>query len=622
LSAELVWMVLAALGVALSALLLALWRRSVRQLRAVQQANEATQRQQHELIDALDIGLVVYDADDRLSMWNRDFAALYAPLADVLHVGCRFEDLLRRTVERHLVPEARGREEDWVRERLRAHARAEGTALRELSNGRWRRITERRLPDGRMLSYSIDVTELVLKERERDAARQAAEQAVTRLEEAIEALPVGFEWYDADDRLVMSNAVLRDLVPDSVRPLMATQPTFEALVRANAAAGGLAPGVDVEALLETRRAERRHPGRPTVQHLANGRILRTHERRTRDGGLVGVRIDVTELEAQRAAAQEASSRLQDAIEALPDGFALFDANDCLAACNSRYRAIYSESAPALRIGTRFESILRYGLERGQYPQAVGREEAWLAERLYRHRHPGPPELQELPGNRWLRIDERITRDGGIAGVRADVTELVRREQQLQQVNAELDAANTRLAALSDTDGLTGIPNRRQFDRRLLEEWTRAQRHGLPLALLMIDVDHFKRYNDLHGHLDGDACLRRIAALLRDTARRPSDLVARYGGEEFVMLLPHTGAEGALVQAGRCLAAADAAAMPHGDSPVARHVTLSIGVMAMQPDEMTADPQALVRAADAALYRAKQAGRHQVVAGAPPVSATV
>jgi diguanylate cyclase (GGDEF)-like protein len=288
-------------------------------------------------------------------------------------------------------------------------------------------------------------------------------------------------------------------------------------------------------------------------------------------------------------------------------------------CNERYRAMYAESAPAIAEGKTFEELLRYGLARGQYPAAAGREEAWLAERLERHRNPRGPLLQELPGNRWLRIDERPTRDGGMAGVRTDVTDLIRRGQELERLNRERDAfaqqlheANKRLERLSETDALTGVANRRLFDRRLVEEWQQALKRGTPLALVMIDVDHFKRFNDRHGHQQGDACLREVAALLQGCLQRRGDLVARYSGEEFALLMPGAGTDHATQAAQRCLEAVDRAALPHGDSPVAPQVTLSIGVAAVHGDDPSADAATLLRAADATLYRAKRQGRHRVI----------
>lgn len=455
-----------------------------------------------------------------------------------------------------------------------------------------------------------------------DAAQADAELARQRLQDALEASPAGFELFDADDRLVLTNSAMREMYPRIV-PLLDQQPTFEALVRFNHAAGGL-PGLDghFENWLADRLHALRTPGAPTLHEAEGGRWVRAQHRRLRDGSLVGVRIDVTEevrqtaaAEAARVAAEQASHRLADAIEAMSDGFALYDADDRLVICNARYRAIYGELALVVTPGVSFETLLRQGAAIGMFPQARGRSEAWIAERLYRHLHPGTPLLQELPGNRWVSIDERRTRDGGVAGVRTDVTELVRREQDLRRLNSQLDEANLRLALLSETDALTGIANRRQFDRRLAEEVARATRHGLPLALLMLDVDHFKRYNDAHGHPAGDDCLRRVATALTVCARRPADLVARFGGEEFAILLPHTGPTGALTQARRGLQAVDAAAIDHADSPVSAFVTLSIGVATLPQAEAAAgeEAQALLNAADAALYRAKQAGRHCVTA---------
>jgi diguanylate cyclase (GGDEF)-like protein len=170
-----------------------------------------------------------------------------------------------------------------------------------------------------------------------------------------------------------------------------------------------------------------------------------------------------------------------------------------------------------------------------------------------------------------------------------------------------------LAELSQTDGLTGLANRRLFDQRLQEEWQRAARHGVPLALLMIDVDHFKRYNDQHGHLCGDDCLRAVAQALLGCARRASDLVARYGGEEFAVLMPHASVDEAKSQAQRCIDTLAALALPHGDSPVGPLVTLSIGIGHRQPlvDDVVG-PKDLLQQADRALYSAKHCGRDRVV----------
>ncbi|MFP4280587.1 MAG: diguanylate cyclase domain-containing protein [Halochromatium sp.] len=164
------------------------------------------------------------------------------------------------------------------------------------------------------------------------------------------------------------------------------------------------------------------------------------------------------------------------------------------------------------------------------------------------------------------------------------------------------------------DGLTEIPNRRYFDRRLVQEWNRQSRHQQPLSLIMIDIDHFKPYNDHYGHGAGDDCLRRVAQALHQVPARSADLVARYGGEEFVVLLPETDAEGARELAEQMRAAIHALAIVHAYSPVSDHITVSLGgsTQRPQPQRLTTDAEALKQTADQALYQAKEQGRDQVV----------
>jgi diguanylate cyclase (GGDEF)-like protein len=168
-----------------------------------------------------------------------------------------------------------------------------------------------------------------------------------------------------------------------------------------------------------------------------------------------------------------------------------------------------------------------------------------------------------------------------------------------------------LDSLASLDGLTHIPNRRRFDDSLRQEWARAAREGMLLAVAMLDVDYFKPYNDHYGHGLGDECLRRVAGALRARLQRPADLVARYGGEEFVLLLPDTDAAGALSLAESCRVAVSALRIPHAYSSAADHVTLSIGVAATQPPND--GPSRLLARADEALYRAKSEGRNRVCA---------
>jgi diguanylate cyclase (GGDEF)-like protein len=167
-----------------------------------------------------------------------------------------------------------------------------------------------------------------------------------------------------------------------------------------------------------------------------------------------------------------------------------------------------------------------------------------------------------------------------------------------------------LEQLSHVDALTQIANRRRFDEMFDQEWRRAVRDRKPLSVLLIDVDHFKGYNDHYGHGAGDDCLRRVASCLARSAARAGDSVARYGGEEFVVLLPDTRGEAARLIAERMCAGARELEIPHACSSAAAFLTISVGcATADPPGEGT--PQRLMEAADRALYRSKAAGRNRV-----------
>ena len=175
---------------------------------------------------------------------------------------------------------------------------------------------------------------------------------------------------------------------------------------------------------------------------------------------------------------------------------------------------------------------------------------------------------------------------------------------------ELKRSRDLLQRMTTLDHLTGIDNRRRFDECLASEWNRAARDGYVLSVVMIDVDHFKNFNDRHGHARGDRCLVRVAAALQGAVMRPADLVARYGGEEFACVLPDTDLAGAWQLAERMRSSVAALAIDHGNSPVAAHVTVSLGVASALPQACT-PPHSLIEAADEALYEAKRAGRNCV-----------
>jgi diguanylate cyclase (GGDEF)-like protein len=191
---------------------------------------------------------------------------------------------------------------------------------------------------------------------------------------------------------------------------------------------------------------------------------------------------------------------------------------------------------------------------------------------------------------------------------SDLNERNRELEALVKVRTHaLEVAIDRLELESNTDWLTGISNRRNFERMLVQEWNRAIRTGLPLGLIILDVDHFKRFNDRYGHQAGDGCLLALAHALTRTARRAGELVARYGGEEFVVLLPNTTVLHALRVASQIQLGVWSLSIQHADTAPGI-VTCSLGIACLNAAEPQTSDE-LVWRADVALYRAKRSGRN-------------
>lgn len=208
--------------------------------------------------------------------------------------------------------------------------------------------------------------------------------------------------------------------------------------------------------------------------------------------------------------------------------------------------------------------------------------------------------------------ELLARVRAVLRLKQEMDRRKTREKELTETLKRLSEANRVLTQLSAQDGLTGLANRRHFDEHFSAEWRRAMRDRHQLSLVMVDIDHFKLYNDHYGHQGGDDCLRQVAAVIGQVARRPADIAARYGGEEFVLVLPETPLEGAVKIAEEAAASVYALRVPHAKSPVAPYVTLSMGAASMVPNRET-EMKELVERADRALYAAKRQGRNRVKA---------
>lgn len=319
-----------------------------------------------------------------------------------------------------------------------------------------------------------------------------------------------------------------------------------------------------------------------------------------------------EAERTRAAAV-----LANAIEAMSDGFIMWDADDRLVTCNQRYRDLHALSERYVVIGGRYEDLLRAGAEIGQFPEAQGDIDGFVARTVAWHRQTSGSVERRLPDGRWVLARERRTADGGIVGIRTDITTLKTALAELAEANTRANeaAAETRrqnqaliererqIRFLAHHDDLTGLPNRVYF--RDCVEFARrtAGERGLTLALLYLDLDRFKDVNDTLGHPIGDALLQTAAGRLRDCVDNP-ERVSRLGGDEFAVIsLSASQPAAAEALSTRILESLGA---PYEIFGHTLSISVSVGIaIADGPDD---DADALLKQADVALYQAKAKGR--------------
>lgn len=325
----------------------------------------------------------------------------------------------------------------------------------------------------------------------------------------------------------------------------------------------------------------------------------------RDGNIIGLITHNRDITARRQLEMElAESRVQltDALTHMADGLVMFDAEGKLTLCNDQYRQMFPRTADLRVPGADHRDILRQSAERGEEIVPADKVEAWIEGIVGSRKIASNREIRLADGH-WLDIRTRPTADGGSLSVFSDIT-------AAKQAQAKLLAANAALNLLAQSDGLTGLLTRRAFDEALAREFSRSQRAGKPLGLLLIDVDWFKRFNDRYGHPEGDECLRAVSRCIQATARRPGDAAARYGGEEFAVILPETDAQGAFVIAENLRRKVHDLGLAHAGSEKGI-VTVSIGAATFDPSRAPIEIGDLLRRADEALYGAKAAGRDRV-----------
>lgn len=298
----------------------------------------------------------------------------------------------------------------------------------------------------------------------------------------------------------------------------------------------------------------------------------------------------TEIE-KRKQAQAELLRIQAAVEDASDAIMILDLEGKVSFSNVAFGEWFSEDV--VKQGNHAWENIFFEPEKGANAFNSALRSVNLSTEVQMHGH----EKGLFPA--LMRVTSILNDDQECEGVLFIFTDITERK-----------AFENKLRELAELDGLTTLPNRRTFDESLKREWHRLMRSGLELAVIMIDIDHFKLYNDTYGHQRGDACLVRVARAIESVIKRPADMVARYGGEEFVCLLPETDREGAVTVAESIQKAIENLQLEHSSSEVSNCVTVSLGVASMRPPQGE-EPEIVIAKADAALYEAKRSGRNNV-----------
>jgi PAS domain S-box-containing protein len=433
--------------------------------RREQEALAARQRFE-DAIEAISTGFALFDADDRLVLWNSRFRDYFAEMADVFVPGAKFRDMLGAAIKRGLIPAATDDMEGFLDQIIEDRIRGVGSVRENrLSDGLWLQIRDHRTRDGGLVSIYTDVTDLKNSEQDAQAARE-------RFEEAIEAISSGFALFDAEDRLVLWNSRFRQYfseVEDVFTPGVPFRDMLAATIKR-----GLFPSAkeDPEGFLDALLAKRaKGVGQIRENVLSDGLWLQIRDHRTKDGGMVSIYTDVTELKTSEQKAQAARERFEEAVEAISSGFTLWDKDDRLVISNSRYREFYQDLADIVKPGARFRDILLHGAERGLLPDAKD-DPAGYVEENARKREAAIGTLREhrLANGKWLQVTDHRTADGGIVSIHTDVTELKNREEEIRQKSAILEATLENMG-----QGITMVDNELRtvaFNKKFFElmEW--------------------------------------------------------------------------------------------------------------------------------------------------------
>jgi PAS domain S-box-containing protein len=404
------------------------------------QASKLTQSRLTDAFDCFGEGFVLWDADDCLVLCNRKYREFFALSADLMVRGGSFEEILRGAVALGQYAAAKSDPEGWIKIVLERRREATGSSELQLSDGRWLHVTNRRTSDGGIVGILSDITERIKHEeilRERE----------TRLRSLMANVPGGVYRCRADWTEV--------LMSDGIEPITGW-PAAAFCEDRRVSLSSLMHPEDRDAIhAETaRRIENRSPY--AVEYRLIDRGGKVHwvldqGRPVYDNAgtllwIDGVLFDITERKQMESEVRRLQTRMTDAIESIGEAFVLWGADERLVLCNKKYRELFDPDGKLLEPGRSLEDVIRMNVAAGRHPESAADPEGWIQDRLRRYRAAAGDSEMKIPGNRWLRVIDRRTSEGGIVGIRTDITERKNAELELRAANDSLKAAMEKLAS--------------------------------------------------------------------------------------------------------------------------------------------------------------------------------